>query len=85
MAYPTEVLEKSCRNHKLVMYMMTPLLLWSLIGLIRGVAYLIRFNTFTPWVGYSAPLAIFAAGRMYLSYQSRKAQMRELQARGPRA
>lgn len=81
MAYPTEVLEKSCRNHKLVMIMMMPLLLWSLIGIIRGVAYLVRFDTFTPWIGYSVPLAIFASGRLFLSYQSRKAQNRELAAR----
>lgn len=79
--YPSEVLRKSCLNHLIVIWLMWPVLLWAMIGFIRGIAYYVRFDTLTPWVGYSLPLAVYAAGRIFISNRSRKAQLHELEAR----
>lgn len=82
--FAAEQLERAIRIHTLLLIALSPILLWSLVSLVKGLAALIRFQTITTWLLYSTPLFIFLAAKMLVSYQSRRAIADELKRRPER-
>lgn len=76
--YPSHQLEKSRLIHTILLVALSPMLLWSLVTLIKGVVVLIRFQSITTWLLYSVPLSIYLAVKLFVSYRSREAIGSEL-------
>ena len=77
----TEDLLSSAKNHLLMIFLMSPILLWSAIIFARGLGALVRFSEITTWLLYGALLVVICASHLFKSYISRRSALAELARR----
>ncbi|ALN21967.1 MULTISPECIES: hypothetical protein [Ectopseudomonas] len=70
--YSDEQLSYAASLHARTILLLSPLLLWVLITLSKGLGALFRFGEVTTWLLYSVPLVIFIACKLFVSVQSRR-------------
>lgn len=74
-------LQRSAKNHLLMIFLMFPILLWAAIIFARGLGALVRFSEFTTWLLYGALLIIISAAHILKSSTSRRNALAELARR----
>ena len=76
--YSDDELSYAATLHARTIFLLSPLLLWVLITLSKGLGALFRFGEVTTWLLYSVPLAIFICCKLFVSIQSRRDLNNEL-------
>lgn len=77
----TEDLLSSAKNHLLMIFLMSPILLWSAIIFARGLGALVRFSEITTWLLYGALLVVICVSHLLKSFISRRGALAELARR----
>lgn len=74
-------LQRSAKNHLLMIFLMFPILFWAAIIFARGLGALVKFSEFTTWLLYGALLIIISATHILKSSTSRRNALAELARR----
>lgn len=77
----TEDLQRSAKNHLLMIFLMFPVLLWAAIIFARGLGALVRFSEITTWLLYGVLLVVICVSHLIKSFISRRGALAELARR----